>query len=97
MVLTGKQKKYLRGLAHSLKPLVHIGKGGLSEGVVQETRAALEAHELVKLKFGGSFEGEKSSALETLLSETEAQLAGTLGHTAVIYRERDEDPEIKLP
>jgi RNA-binding protein len=48
--LKGSQRKYLRGVAHSYKPLVQIGKEGLSEGVLGAIDDALEAHELIKVK-----------------------------------------------
>ncbi len=41
--LKGSQRKYLRGLAHSYKPLVQIGKEGLSESVIRAIDTALEA------------------------------------------------------
>src|SRR5437773_2489235 len=50
MALTAKQRQYLRGLAHSLHPLVRIGKGGVGEPLIAETRRSLEAHELIKVR-----------------------------------------------
>ena len=97
MSLTGKQRKYLRGLGHSLKPVVQLGKGGLSEGVVNQADVALEDHELIKLRFAGGFDDDRDDALQTLAERLGAELAGTIGHTALLYRARDEDPEIRLP
>ncbi|MBD3853005.1 MAG: YhbY family RNA-binding protein, partial [Acidobacteria bacterium] len=48
--LKGSQRKYLRGVAHSYKPQVQIGKEGLSDNVVGAIDTALEAHELIKVK-----------------------------------------------
>ena len=48
--LKGSQRKHLRGVAHSYKPLVQIGKEGLSESVVRAIDTALEARELIKVK-----------------------------------------------
>ena len=48
--LKGSQRKYLRGLAHSYKPQVQIGKEGLSESVIRAIDIALGAHELIKVK-----------------------------------------------
>ena len=49
-MLTGKQKRYLRGLGHNLKPVVMIGKSEITDTLLQETDAALEHHELIKVK-----------------------------------------------
>ena len=37
-VLTSKQRQYLRGLAHPLAPVVRVGKAGLTESVIAETK-----------------------------------------------------------
>jgi len=49
--LDGYRRKYLRGLAHGLKPVVFIGQKGLTSEVLSSTEKALETHELIKVKF----------------------------------------------
>ena len=97
MELTGRQKRHLRGLGHALKPVTQIGRAGVTEGVIAQADTALEDHELIKIRFGGGFEGEIDAALETIRSRTAASVAGTVGRTALLYRRRREDPEIELP
>ena len=97
MTLSGKQKKYLRGLAHSLKPVVQLGKEGLTNGIERQLIKALEDHELVKIRFGAGFEQDHDEALAHLLKDSTSELAGRIGHTAVLYRRRAEKPEIRLP
>ena len=50
MKLSNKQKQFLKGEAHSLKPVVLLGSNGLTEGVIVEIQSALEIHELIKVK-----------------------------------------------
>lgn len=96
-MLTAKQRQYLKGLAHPLSPVVRIGRGGLSEGVVNETRQSLEAHELIKVRIDLD-EGDERRALAQQLAEaTDADVAGTVGKIAILYRAREEKPGIKLP
>jgi RNA-binding protein len=95
--LTGKQRRYLRGLGHHLSPIVQLGKAGITEGVIAQTREALEAHELIKVRFGEGYEDRARNGAARLAEATDAHVAGTLGHTALLYREREEDPEIQLP
>src|SRR5687767_13933630 len=96
-VLTAKQRQFLRGLAHPLAPIVRVGKGGVKASVVGETKKSLHSHELIKVRLEIDDPKERRSAADRLASETNAQLAGTIGKTAILYRERDEEPEIKLP
>ncbi|HYK02766.1 MAG TPA: ribosome assembly RNA-binding protein YhbY [Thermoanaerobaculia bacterium] len=96
-VLTTKQRQYLRGLAHPLSPIVRIGKAGVTDNVVAETRKSLDSHELIKVRIEVD-EGAQRRDIATRLAEaTDAQVAGTIGKVAILYREKDEDPEIKLP
>ncbi len=96
-VLTSKQKQYLKGLAHALAPVVRVGKSGVTDGVVRETRGALDAHELIKVRLDIDEPAVRKTAAQSLASSVDAQLAGTVGKIAILYRERDEDPELKLP
>jgi RNA-binding protein len=94
MALTAKQRQFLRGLAHPLSPVVRVGKGGVSEAVVREAKKSLEAHELIKVRIEGD---EREQLAERLAAEVDAQLAGMIGKTAILYRAREEKPRIKLP
>ena len=48
--LTGSQKRYLRGMAHHLDPVVMVGKNGVTKNVLNMTDSALKSHELIKTK-----------------------------------------------
>lgn len=96
-VLTSKQRQFLRGLAHPLSPIVHVGKGGVTEALIAETRKSLDAHELIKVRIAIDESAERKEAAERLSAAADAQLAGTIGKVAILYRARDEEPEIKLP
>jgi RNA-binding protein len=97
MELTGKQRKHLRGLGHHLHPVVVVGKAGLTEGLHAQADTALEDHELVKVRFGQGYDGAVKEAAAQLAAATRSALAGTIGRTALLYRPREEDPEIVLP
>jgi len=95
--LTGKQRRYLRGLAHHLKPVVHVGNNGLSEGLVTKVHDELEAHELIKIKVGENGPEDINSVGADLAKRLRAHHAQTIGRMVVLYRRRDEEPEIQLP
>lgn len=96
--LTGPQKRHLRGLSHHLKPLVQVGKNGLTDAVVEAVAQALDAHELIKVRVSESADGRKALAAD-LAARTASLWVGTVGHVVTLYR-RNDDPEkqqIELP
>jgi RNA-binding protein len=97
MTLTAKQRQYLKGLAHPLAPVVRVGKGRLTANIVAETRRALEAHELIKVRIESNDAAERREIAERLAADTDAQLAGTIGKLAILYRAREEKPRVKVP
>lgn len=98
--LEGFQRKYLRGVAHGLKPVVFIGQKGLTPEVLLSAEKAFERHELIKVKFNDFKEkDEKTEISGRIEKETGAENVGMTGHTVVFYRQQ-EDPEkrrISLP
>jgi RNA-binding protein len=93
--LSGRQRRHLRGLAHALKPVVHVGEAGITPAVVQALEAALGDHELVKVRLHQP--DDKKSAARDLAERSHAHLCGVVGHTVVLYRRRDEDPRVEVP
>ena len=97
MALTSKQRQYLRGLAHPLEPVVRVGRAGVSSSVIEETKRSLKAHELIKVRIENDDSSERKSIAAELATASDAEVAGTIGKLAILYRARDEDPEIELP
>jgi RNA-binding protein len=89
--LKGSQRKHLRGVAHSYKPLVQIGKDGLSENVIRAIDTALEAHELIKVKIAAERE-EREQSVPVIEERANCECVGTVGRMAILYREHP-DPE----
>ena len=98
--LKGFQKRFLRGLAHSLKPVVFVGQKGFTRPLVKAMSDALDHHELVKVKFIEFKEKEKKRSLIQQIEESlPCEAVGLVGHVATFYR-RHPDPEkrkIDLP
>ena len=70
MNLSNKQKQYLKGLAHPLKPVVQLGNNGLTEGVLAEIENALSFHELIKVKVPSDDKEEKQMIMDAIVGET---------------------------
>ncbi|MEI8640823.1 ribosome assembly RNA-binding protein YhbY [Pseudoalteromonas sp. Hal099] len=90
MTLSNKQKQFLKGQAHSLKPVVLLGSNGLTEGVVVEIQSALEIHELIKVKVPTDDRETKALIFDAIVRETGATKLQTIGHTVVLYRQSAE-------
>ena len=96
MKLTPKQKSYLRGKAHSLKPVIIIGNNGLSEAVLNEIEIALAHHELLKVKIGAGERIARQAIIDEICKTLGAEFVQTLGRIATIYRPA-EKPVIVFP
>lgn len=95
--LSSRQRKYLKGLAHQLDPVVRIGKGTVSEGVVAETQQALESHELIKVRIEAEEGTDRREMAIVLADRTGSALVGTIGKIAILFRQRADEPAIRLP
>ncbi|TKB55377.1 ribosome assembly RNA-binding protein YhbY [Ferrimonas aestuarii] len=94
--LTTKQKQYLKGLAHNLKPVVLLGGNGLTEGVMAEIEVALSHHELIKVKVASEDREVKRAIMDAIVRESAAAQVQVIGHILVLYRE-SEKRKIELP
>ncbi len=84
--LTGAQRKYLRGLAHHLNPSAFVGVKGVTTALIQEMDKALNASELIKIKFIDHKEKAlKAVLLEEITARLKCHVAGSIGHVAVLY------------
>jgi RNA-binding protein len=98
--LNGSQRKYLRGLAHDIKPSAFVGQKGLTDALVSEVSEALDACELIKVKFVDFKEKKVKTALaQEIETATSSILAGLIGHVAIYYREHRETEKrfIRIP
>lgn len=95
--LSGKQRHFLRALAHELRPVVQIGLGGVTPGVLAEIGRALQTHELIKVRVSKESPISPTEAVEPIEAATRSQVAQVIGRMVVVYRPRKKDPKIVLP
>ncbi|HEX6925869.1 MAG TPA: YhbY family RNA-binding protein [Longimicrobiaceae bacterium] len=97
MTLTPKQRAQLRSLAHPLKPILHLGKDGLTEAVLQSILEAFNSRELLKIKVQSAAPLSAAEAgAEIAARLPEVEHVQTIGRTVVLYRRHPEKPEIEL-
>ena len=96
MKLTGKQKRYLRGLASTQNAMFQIGKDGLSDNLIYRVDDALRVHELIKIRILRTVAEDPKELAFDLAMNTKSELVQIIGHNIVLYR-RAKEPRILLP
>ena len=96
MDLTEPQRKLLRSLAHPRKPIVTIGRNGLTDAVLAELGQALDHHELVKVKVKIGDREDRNTMVNALCDRTGSALIQRIGFVATLFRRNVEKPVISL-
>lgn len=100
MQLKTKQIAHLRGLAHSINPVVMIGNQGLTENVLKEIELNLNAHELIKVQVSGDDREARKAMYLAIAEATKAVAVHHIGKQLVFYRASDtvkESAKIVIP
>lgn len=97
MALTSSQIRYLRGLAHPLKPVLLLGGKGVTAGVLAELEQALDDHELIKVRLSGADRAARAVEIGKLAASSNAEAVQSIGRIAVLYRRNADKPQIALP
>lgn len=87
MELTSKQRAQLRGLANSQDVILHIGKDGITDNLVQQANEALEARELIKGRVLENSMYTSREACDELAKLTRSEPVQVIGSKFVLYRE----------
>jgi len=97
MSISNSQRRFLKGRAHSLKPVVTIGNAGLSASLLDELDVQLESHELLKLKLRIDERETRDEVIDQVVASSGAELVGRVGNVAILYRARGSEPRLSLP
>lgn len=96
-MLSGKQKRHLRSLAHHLTPIFQVGKGGVNEHIIRHIEEAIETRELIKLSILNNNTDDPGEIARELAEGAEAELVQVIGRTIVLYKESKDHKTIVLP
>lgn len=94
--LAPDQRQYLKGLAHSLNPVVMIGNNGLTDAVIREIAINLDAHELIKVRVLGDDRDARVAMYDKICDDLDAAQVQHIGKLLVLYRPSDKQ-RIELP
>lgn len=96
-MLTGKQKRYLRSLAHHLDPVFQVGKNGTNDHLIRHINDAIEKRELMKVSILNNNLDDKHEMAAELAGKTGAELVQVIGSTIILYKESRDHKQIELP
>ena len=96
MPLTSRQIRYLRGLTHSLQPVVMVADKGLKENVMIEIESALQHHELVKIKLRADRD-TRAAWVKRIGEQCSAEKVQVIGQVACFFRRNVKKPLITIP
>lgn len=95
--LTNPQKRYLKGLAHDLRPTILVGAKGVTPSLLAELDAVLEQHELIKVKISAEDRETRDSWIESMIQASQAGLVARIGNIAIMFRRSKNKPFVILP
>jgi len=95
MSLTPEQRRRLRAQAHTLKPIVQIGKEGVTQAQLDTIRRGLEQHELVKVKFN-EYKEQKHELSATIIESTGSEQVNLIGNTLTLYKMNTDPAKRKI-
>lgn len=87
MSLTSKQRAFLKSEAHTLKPIVQIGKNGLNDHIKTSVRNALDARELIKVTLLQNTMEDIHEVAEILEEEIGCDTVLKIGRILILYKE----------
>lgn len=96
MAITSKQRSQLRGLAAAEDTIIQVGKGGVTEAVIESVNAALKARELVKGRVLENSMLTAREACDALSEACRAERVQVIGTKFVLYKRNEKEPKIVL-
>ena len=95
-MLTSKQRAALRGIASTYETILQVGKGGISDTLIQQVKDALRKRELIKLRVLDNCSMDAREAAETLAKETESDVVQVIGNRFVLFKRNPKEPVVSF-
>ena len=81
-----REKKYLKAIGHTLKPIVIVSHKGLADSIKDEIDRALNDHELIKIKIITTHREDRKEITKQICKHHNAECIQSVGHVTLIYR-----------
>lgn len=97
VIMTSKQRSYLKGLAMTMDPVFQLGKNSLTPEYTNAIAEALEARELIKIHVLQNCADDPKELAQVIADRTHAQVVQVIGKKIVLYKESRNNKKIELP
>ena len=94
--MTSKDRARLKGLAANEDTIIQIGKGGITDSVIESVAAALKARELVKGRVLENSMLTAREACDALCLACKADPVQVIGTRFVLFKRNPNAPKIEL-
>mgnify|MGYP002659118490 CR=1 FL=1 len=95
--MTSKQRAYLRSLANSIDAIFQVGKGGISDVLLDQLNNAIEAREIIKVTVLETAPGSAKELANELAEGTNSLVVQTVGNKITLFRQKKKNSKIDLP
>jgi len=95
--MTSKERAYLRGLANTIDAIFQVGKGGISDVLLEQLNNAIEARELVKITVLETAPGSVKELAEEIAKGTNSVVVQTVGNKITLFRQKKKNSKIEFP
>ena len=95
-MLTSKQRATLRGIASTYETIFQVGKGGISDTLVQQVSDALRKRELIKMHVLDNCPLDTREAAQELAEKTESEVVQVIGNRLVLFKRNPKEPVVKF-
>ena len=95
--MNSKQRAYLRGLANNIDAIFQVGKGGISDVLLEQLNNAIEARELIKITVLETAPGSAKELAEEIANGTNSVVVQTVGNKITLFRQKKKNSKIELP
>lgn len=96
-MLTGKQKRFLRSKANTMRPIFQVGKAGVNDNMIEQINEALEKRELIKISILQNCMDDKETIADEIAAGTNGEIAQIIGNNMIVYKESTDNKTIILP
>lgn len=94
--MTSKQRSKLRGIASTIQPVTQVGKGGISDNLLNTLSEALEARELIKVTVLETADEDAENLAANIAELLDAEVVSVIGRKAIFYRRSSRDHFVHL-
>ncbi|MBR3244318.1 MAG: ribosome assembly RNA-binding protein YhbY [Parasporobacterium sp.] len=94
--MTGKERAFLRSEAHSLEPILHIGKETVTPEVVNAIEEALAARELIKIGVLKNCFDDPREVAELVAERSKSQVVQVMGRKITLYKRKKKDSKYNI-